>query len=144
MYRKLVVVACMAATLAATPVCVAQGPASRLGLGRGGLLARLNKPVVPGLPTLPGLSTFSPLGLIAPRLSTLVSVGQLGGLKSPAGRLSALGVVSPRISPIAALATMPPKTASARRLYALSILSPRVAVVVGMLKAFSGMASGLR
>lgn len=109
-----------------------------------GLLARLNKPVVPGMPSLPGLPTISPLGLIAPRLSNAVLVAQKGGLKTQAGRLSGLGVVAPRVSPIAALAVAPPKTSQARLLYGLTILSPRTAVLVGMLQAAHGAAGGLR
>jgi hypothetical protein len=38
---------------------------------------------------------------------------------------------------------MPATTPQARRLYALTILSPRAAVLVGMLRAFSGMGGGL-
>jgi len=111
------------------------------GIGSGGLLARLNRPLVP---TLPGLPTASPMGLIAPRLSNMVSIFQLGGLKSQAGRLSALGVLSPRLSPVFALVRTPPKTPKARMMYGLTILSPRVAVLVGMLDASRGLAAGLR
>ncbi|NCY02194.1 MAG: hypothetical protein EBX36_04615 [Planctomycetia bacterium] len=109
-----------------------------------GLLARLNKPIVPGMAPLPGLPTASPLGLIAPRLSNAVLVFQKGGLRTPAGRLSGLGVVSPRVSPVAALVSMPPKTRQAGLMYGLTILSPRAAVLVGMLQGFRGMAAGLR
>jgi len=145
MVRKLLVIVCLASTLSA-PVapCFAQGVIPRPGSASGGLLARLNKPVSPKLPTLPGVPTFSPLGLIAPRLSNLVSFGQLGGFGTQAGRLSMLGLVSPRISPVAAMMRMPAATPQARRLYALTIISPRAAVLVGMLKAFSGMGAGLR
>jgi len=145
MVRKLLVIVCLAATLSA-PVapCFAQGVMPRLGSsGGGGLLARLNKPVSPKLPTLPGVPTFSPLGLIAPRLSNLASFGQLGGFGTQAGRLSMLGLISPRISPVAAMMRMPAATPQTRRLYALTILSPRAAVLVGMLKAFSGMAGSV-
>lgn len=144
MMRKLLVIVCLAATLAA-PVapCFAQGVIPRPGSGGGGILARLNRPVSPKLPTLPGVPTFSPLGLIAPRLSNLASFGQLGGFGTQAGRLSMLGLVSPRISPVAAMVRMPATTPQARRLYALTILSPRAAVLVGMLRAFSGMGGAL-
>ena len=143
MMRKLFVTLCLAATLVA-PVapCFAQGLIPRSG-SSGGILARLNRPVSPKLPTLPGVPTFSPLGLIAPRLSLLASTGQVGGLQSQAGRLSLLGLVSPRISPVAAMLRMPAATPQTRRLYALTILSPRAAVLVGMLKAFSGIGGGL-
>lgn len=107
----------------------------------GGLLARLNRPLVP---TLPGLPTASPLGLIAPRLSMLAQIGQFGGFKSQAGRLAVLGLISPRISPAVALVRTPPATRQARLLYGLTILSPRAAVLVGMFKAFSGAASFVR
>ena len=66
------------------------------GTGSGGLLARLNRPLVR---PMPGMPTVSPLGLIAPRLSNAVSMFQLGGFRTPTGRLSALGVLSPRLSP---------------------------------------------
>ncbi len=109
-----------------------------------GLLARLNKPIIPGMATLPGMPTASPLGLIAPRLSNAALLFQKGGLRTPAGRLSGLGVVSPRVSPIAALVSTPPKTRQARMMYGLTILSPRAAVLVSMLQAARGMAAGLR
>jgi hypothetical protein len=104
----------------------------------GGLLARLNRPLGP---TLPGMATASPLGLIAPRLSMLAQMGQLGGFKTQAGRLAGIGLVSPRISP---LVRKPPVTRQARLLYGLSILSPRAAVLVGMLQSFSKMAAVVR
>jgi len=109
-----------------------------------GILARLNKPIVPGMKTLPGMPTASPLGLIAPRLSNAVLIFQKGGLATPAGRLAGVGVLSPRVSPVAALISKPPVTTQARAMYALTILSPRVAVVVAMLKGARGMAAGLR
>ena len=106
-----------------------------------GLFARLNKSLVP---TAPGLPTASPLGLIAPRLSNAVSIFQLGGLGTPAGRLSALGVLSPRLSPIVAMLRTPPATPQARRSYGLTILSPRLASAMGMVRGFRGMAAGVR
>lgn len=109
-----------------------------------GLLARLNKPIVPGMAPLPGLPTASPLGLIAPRLSNATLLFQKGGLRTPAGRLSGLGIIAPRVSPIAALISTPPKTRQARMMYGLSILSPRAAVLVSMLQGARGMAAGLR
>jgi hypothetical protein len=109
-----------------------------------GLLARLNKPIIPGMAPLPGLPTASPLGLIAPRLSNAALVFQKGGLRTPAGRLSGLGVLSPRVSPVAALISTPPKTRQARLMYGLTILSPRAAVLVSMLQGARGMAAGLR
>ena len=109
-----------------------------------GPLARLNKPIIPGMAPLPGLPTASPLGLIAPRLSNATLMFQKGGLRTPAGRLSGLGVVSPRVSPIAALISTPPKTRQASMMYGLTILSPRAAVLVSMLQGARGMAAGLR
>ena len=115
----------------------------------GGLLARLNRPLVP---TLPGMPTASPLGLIAPRLSMLAQIGQFGGFKSQAGRLAVIGLISPRISPAVALVRTPPATRQARLLYGLTILSPRATALVGMLKGartaaaggIRGMAGGIR
>ena len=107
----------------------------------GGILARLNRPLVP---TLPGLPTASPLGLVAPRLSMLAQIGQFGGFQSQAGRLAVIGLISPRISPAVALMRTPPTTRQARMLYGLTILSPRAAVLVGMFKAFSGAAAAIR
>jgi hypothetical protein len=111
------------------------------GAGSGGLFARLNKPLVP---RMPGLPTVSPLGLIAPRLSNVVLLGQLGGLRTPAGRLSGLGILAPRVSPLIALFRTPPKTPQARFAYGLSIISPRAMVLVGMLQAARGAALPLR
>lgn len=108
---------------------------------QGGLLARLNKSLVP---TAPGLPTASPLGLIAPRLSNALLIFQKGGIRTPAGRLSALGVVSPRLSPIVAMLRTPPATPQARRSYGLTILSPRLGSAVGMMRGFRGMAAGIR
>jgi hypothetical protein len=124
-----------------TLLSVAAASSAGESFAQGGLLARLNKSLVP---TAPGLPTASPLGLIAPRLSNAVSIFQLGGLGTPAGRLSALGVLSPRISPVVAMLRTPPVTPQARRMYGLTILSPRVAALVGMMKGFRGMAAGIR
>jgi len=131
--------------------CLAQGSSQRFAFGGvkmptrsasgGGLLARLNKPLVP---TMPGLPTASPLGLIAPRLSNAVTIFQKGGFSTQAGRLAAIGVVSPRISPVVALVRTPPKSPKAIWAYGLTILSPRAAVAVGMIRGAMGMASGLR
>ena len=109
-----------------------------------GILARLNKPVVPGMKSLPGMPTASPLGLIAPRLSNAVLIFQKGGLATKDGRLAGIGVLSPRVSPVAALISKPPVTTQARAMYGLTILSPRVAVIASMLKGVRGMAAGLR
>ena len=109
-----------------------------------GLLARLNKPIIPGMAPLPGLPTASPLGLIAPRLSNAALVFQKGGLRTPAGRLSGIGVLSPRVSPVVALFTAPPKTPKVGLMYGLTILSPRAAVLVSMLQGARGLTAGLR
>jgi len=109
-----------------------------------GLLARLNKPIIPGMAPLPGLPTASPLGLIAPRLSNAALVFQKGGLRTPAGRLSGIGVLSPRVSPVVALFTAPPKTPKVGLMYGLTILSPRAAVLVSMLQGARGLSAGLR
>lgn len=144
MHRKLVVCAiCLTVFVASAGDCFARGRLFRSGqrvssvFNRGGAgpLARLNKPLVPAMP---GMPTVSPLGLIAPRMSNAVSVFQLGGFQSQAGRLAGLGVIAPRVSPIAAMIAAPPATPQARRMYALTIISPRAAVLVGMLKAAQG------
>ena len=152
MYRTLTlagVVAVMCVAFAGD--CLAQGNASRFSVGGarmptrsasgGGLLARLNKPLVP---TMPGLPTASPLGLIAPRMSNAVTIFQKGGFSTQAGRLAGIGVLSPRISPMVALFTTPPKTPKAMWTYGLTILSPRAAVAVGMIRGAMGMTAGLR
>ena len=110
----------------------------------GGVFARLNKPLVPGMPTLPGLPTASPLGLIAPRLSNAVLMFQKGGFGTQAGRLSGIGLVAPRVSPMVALFAAPPKTRQATMMYGLTMLSPRVAVIVAMLQGARGLTAGLR
>lgn len=109
-----------------------------------GLLARINKPVVPGMRPLPGLPTASPLGLIAPRLSNAMLVFQKGGLRTPTGRLSGIGVLSPRVSPMIAMFTMPPKTPKVGLMYGLTMLSPRAAVLVSMLQGARGLTAGVR
>ena len=143
MVRTLVVSALAVMMVAASiGECAAQGGRSfSRGAAARGPLARLNKSVFP-MP--PGLPTASPLGLIAPRLSNAVSIFQLGGVGSQAGRLAAIGVLSPRISPVAALVRTPPKTRQARFLYGLTILSPRATVLVGMLQASRGLTASLR
>lgn len=144
MRQNLVTLALLAA-LVGGPVaeCFAQNGrlSSIRGSSAGGPLARLNKPLVP---TLPGLPTASPLGLIAPRLSNAVLVFQKGGMGSQAGRLAALGVVSPRISPLAALVRTPPKTPQATLMYGLTMLSPRAAVLVGMIRGMRGLTAAIR
>ena len=151
MHRKLVVSAvCLAAFAASASDCFARGrlfgsrPAASSVFNRGGgggPLARLNKPLVP---TMPGLPTVSPLGLIAPRMSNAVSIFQLGGFSTQAGRLAGLGVISPRISPLAGMIARPPVTPAARRMYVLTMISPRAAVLVGMLKAAQGYGGMIR
>ncbi len=157
MFRKSALsILCLVAFLAAADECCAKSRMSKSrltrvapavpslvpgGAGSGGLFARLNKPLVP---RMPGLPTVSPLGLIAPRLSNIVLLGQLGGLQTAAGRLSGLGVLAPRVSPLVALVRTPPKTLQARFAYGLSILSPRAMVLVGMLQAARGMQLPLR
>lgn len=122
-------------------LCLSMVPATAgVSQAAGGMLARLNKSV---FPTAPGLPTASPLGLIAPRLSNLASIGQLGGMRTSAGRLAGLGVLSPRISPFAAMMRMP-LTPATRRMAFLTIISPRATVLVGMLKGMRTFASGLR
>ncbi len=93
---------------------------------------------------MPGLPTLSPLGLLLPRGSNLVSMVQTGGLSSPAGRLDGLGIVSPRVSPIVAMFQGVPKTRSEQMLYGLTVLSPRAAVLVGMLQMARDLPSTAR
>ncbi|MCE9632369.1 MAG: hypothetical protein K8S94_16875 [Planctomycetia bacterium] len=124
-----------------TAITVAVASSAGESFAQGGLFASLNKSLVP---TAPGLPTASPLGLISPRLSNAVSIFQLGGMRTPAGRLSALGVLSPRLSPVVAMVRTPPATPQARRTYGLTLLSPRLSSFAGMLRGFRGMAAGLR
>lgn len=149
MHRKLAIAAlCLAAFAASTGDCFARGRLfgssrsfSSAFKGGAGPLARLNKPLVP---TLPGVPTASPLGLIAPRLSMLALIPQSGGFGTQAGRLAGLGAISPRISPIAGMMVKPPATPAARNMYLLTIISPRAAVLVGMLKAAQGAGAMVR
>jgi hypothetical protein len=146
MYRKHATVALVLIAFAAsTCVSAAHGAGLRnMNSTAGGPLARLNKPIVPGMKTLPGLPTASPLGLISPRLSNAALIFQKGGLRTPAGRLSGIGVLSPRVSPVVALISTPPKTRQAGLMYGLTILSPRAAVLVSMLQGARGLTAGLR
>ncbi len=131
------------AVLAAAIVAIGATESEAAGLfnrgGSGGILARLNKPLVPAQP---GLPTVSPLGLISPRMSNAVLIFQKGGFTTPAGRLAALGVVSPRISPAVALVRTPPVTPQARLTYGLSILSPRMATLLGFFRAARTLPTG--
>jgi hypothetical protein len=134
--KRAVVFGLVALVLVASSVSPAQAAT--------GLLARLNKPIIPGMAPLPGLPTASPLGLIAPRLSNAALVFQKGGLRTPAGRLSGIGVLSPRVSPVVALFSAPPKTPTVGLMYGLTILSPRAAVLVSMLQGARGLTAGVR
>jgi hypothetical protein len=144
MNRTLLTLALVAA-LVGGPIgeCLAQNArfSSLRGGAAGGPLARLNKPLVP---TLPGLPTASPLGLIAPRLSNAMLIFQKGGVGTQAGRLAAIGVLSPRVSPLVALVRTPPKTPQGLAMYGLTILSPRAAVLIGMLRGARGLAAAVR
>jgi hypothetical protein len=148
MIRPLTIAVLAAALLVSSvQVAGAQQPLARLSQGPsangsrfGGLFARLNRSPVP---TRPGLPSASPLGLIAPRLSNMVSVFQFGGFRSQAGRLAVLGVLSPRVSPLVALVRTPPATSRERALYGLTILSPRVVVLLEMLRAARTQATGM-
>lgn len=130
MIRRLITLSLIASLALATAAAPAQA-AERFE----GVFARLNKPIVPGTPMMPGLPTASPLGLLLPRGSNLVSMAQKGGMSTKAGRLDAVGVLSPRVSPVVAMAQGVPKTRSERMLYGLTVLSPRAAVLVVMLQA---------
>ena len=122
-------------------LCLAASSSAGESFAQGGVLARLNKSLVP---TAPGLPTASPLGLIAPRLSNALSIFQLGGLGTQAGRLSALGVLSPRISPLVAMLRTPTASPQARRTYGLAMLSPRAASAVGLMRGLRATAAGMR
>ena len=107
----------------------------------GGIIARLNRPLVPAQP---GLPTVSPLGLISPRLSMLASIPKAGGVNTQTGRLALVGLASPRVSPVLALVRTPPKTPQLRNTYLLSMLSPRAATLVSMFRAASSGSLGIR
>lgn len=109
-----------------------------------GIFGRLNKPIVPGMPAMPGVPTASPLGLMLPRGSNLVSMVQKGGMRTQAGRLDALGVLSPRVSPVVAMVRGVPKTRSERMIYGLTVLSPRTAALVGMFQAARKLPGAMR
>lgn len=138
---------CRAAMIAAVVmVAVAGAGESRAaGLFRGGkgggIIARLNRPLVPAQP---GLPTVSPLGLISPRLSMLASIPKAGGVNTQAGRLALVGLASPRVSPVVAMLRTPPKSPQLRNTYLLSILSPRAATLVSLLRAASTGSLGVR
>jgi hypothetical protein len=137
--RRVMVMTVLAAAIVATGATESEAAGLLNRGGRGGILARLNKPLVPAQP---GLPTVSPLGLISPRMSNAVLIFQKGGFATPAGRLAALGVVSPRISPAVALVRTPPVTPQARLNYGLSILSPRMATLLGFFRAARTLPTG--
>ncbi len=137
--KRVMTMAVLAAAIVASGATESQAAGLFNRGGSGGILARLNKPLVPAQP---GLPTVSPLGLISPRLSNAVLIFQKGGFTTPAGRLAALGVVSPRISPAVALVRTPPVTPQARLNYGLSILSPRMATLLGFFRAARTLPTG--
>jgi hypothetical protein len=137
--KRVMTMAVLAAAIAATGATESEAAGLFNRGGSGGILARLNKPLVPAQP---GLPTVSPLGLISPRMSNAVLIFQKGGFTTPAGRLAALGVVSPRISPAVALVRTPPVTPQARLTYGLSILSPRMATLLGFFRAARTLPTG--
>ncbi len=130
---------------AAVMVGAGAGESRAAGLFRGGkgggIIARLNRPLVPAQP---GLPTVSPLGLISPRLSMLASIPKAGGVNTQTGRLALVGLASPRVSPVVALLRTPPKTPQLRNTYLLSMLSPRAATLVSMFRAASSGSLGIR
>ena len=137
--RRVMMMTVLAAAIVATGATESEAAGLFNRGGSGGILARLNKPLVPAQP---GLPTVSPLGLISPRMSNAVLIFQKGGFTTPAGRLAALGVVSPRISPAVALVRTPPVTPQARLTYGLSILSPRMATLLGFFRAARTLPTG--
>jgi len=137
--KRVMTMAVLAAAITATGATESEAAGLFNRGGSGGILARLNKPLVPAQP---GLPTVSPLGLISPRMSNAVLIFQKGGFTTPAGRLAALGVVSPRISPAVALVRTPPVTPQARLTYGLSILSPRMATLLGFFRAARTLPTG--
>ena len=137
--KRVMTMAVVAAAIVATGATESEAAGLFNRGGSGGILARLNKPLVPAQP---GLPTVSPLGLISPRMSNAVLIFQKGGFTTPAGRLAALGVVSPRISPAVALVRTPPVTPQARLNYGLSILSPRMATLLGFVRAARTLPTG--
>ena len=141
MYRTRPFVALVLAAFVASTFANPAQAAGFLSPAAGGPLARLNRPLVP---TMPGLPTASPLGLIAPRLSLALTMFQKGGLRTPAGRLAGIGVLSPRVSPLVGLVRTPPRTPQAQLMYGLTILSPRAAVLIGMLRGARGLTSAVR
>jgi hypothetical protein len=90
----------------------------------GGLLGKLNAPLIPGLAAVPGLPTLSLLGLVSPRLSFASSFLQGGGFGGPNASQYLVGLAAPRIAPIVALraGTIQPGQA------VLGIASPRLAL----------------
>ena len=67
--RRVMVMAVLAAAIVATAATESEAAGLFNRGGSGGILARLNKPLVPAQP---GLPTVSPLGLISPRMATLL------------------------------------------------------------------------
>lgn len=105
-----------------------------------GILKKLNAPVVP---SLPGMTTVSPIGLVAPRFSNALAIPSEGGLSTEAGRLKAIGLVSPRISPVVGLWQNPPTSRQHWVMYAVGILAPRASVLLTMIQAPGGLRGSL-
>ena len=102
-----------------------------------GLLSRLNRPFLPGLPAVPGLPTVSPLGLLAPRLSFLSTFVTAGGFGNLSGNLPTLvGFALPRVAPIVGVARNWPPTPQTLFNAGLGVVSPRLATGVQLVQGY--------
>lgn len=89
-------------------------------------IQQLNHPVVQ---STPGLPTPSPLGLVAPRISNLMSFNSSGGLATGEGRRFLLGTGFPRLGNGLGLIQNPPQSIGVGLQSGVGILAPRVGVL---------------
>ncbi|MGL6072836.1 MAG: hypothetical protein ACRC8S_01615 [Fimbriiglobus sp.] len=113
-------------------VVVTSAPAPAFG---GGILERLNAPLIPGVATVPGLPTPSVLGLVAPRLSFLANFLQAGGFSAPNAFQPLVGIAFPRLAVALPVLQGQITTPEQFAMSGLGVVSPRLATGISILQA---------
>jgi hypothetical protein len=120
------------ATFVSAPTIMTTASAPAAG---GGILERLNAPLVPGMTTVPGLPTPSILGLVAPRLSFFSNFLQAGGFSAPNAFQPLVGAAFPRLAVALPVLQGQINTPDQFAMSGLGIVSPRLATGVSILQA---------
>lgn len=102
-----------------------------------GLLAKLNQPFFPGLPTSPWQPAVSPLGLISPRLSYLSTFRTNGGFGNlPANLPAFIGFAAPRGGSVIGLFQDGSPSSSRIVNAGLGVASPRLITGVQLVRGY--------